>query len=163
MNDKYIPNIDLAVLANSIPARKKPSVYPEPFFSRMAGRSKRQLGNHFGLANFGVNLTELAPGGESSIMHRHSKQDEFIYILEGSPTLATEEGEQALGPGMCVGFPAGGTAHHLINRSSEPVRYIEIGDRTPGDQGEYPQDDLSAELQNGAWVFRHKDGRPYDV
>ena len=57
-----------AILAADAPRREKPSVYPEPFFSRMAGRSKRPLGDLFGLRNFGVNLTELAPGGESSIM-----------------------------------------------------------------------------------------------
>ena len=151
-----------AVDARDIPAEDKQSGYPEPFFSRMAGRSKRRLGNAFGLSNFGVNLTELAPGGESSIMHMHTRQDEFVFILEGTPTLATEAGEQVLAPGMCVGFPAGGLAHHLINRSAVPVVYLEIGDRTPGDAGHYPQDDLLAEMENGRWVFQHKDGRAYD-
>jgi uncharacterized cupin superfamily protein len=51
-----------ALLASAIPVRAKPTVYPEPFASRMAGRSKRQLGEMFGLSNFGVNLTHLATG-----------------------------------------------------------------------------------------------------
>lgn len=152
----------LAIMASDVPPRNKPSVYPEPFFSRMAGREKRPLGDLFGLKNFGVNLTRLAPGGESSILHRHSKQDEFIYILDGRPTLVTEDTETLLWPGMCSGFPANGVAHQLINRTDVDVVYLEVGDRTPGDEGSYPRDDLKAVLgADGKWIFTHKDGQPY--
>src|SRR5271170_8441367 len=69
----------VALLAADVPPRAKLSNYPEPFFSRMAGRDKRPLGDLFGLMNFGVNLTRLKPGGSSSIRHAHTKQDEFVY------------------------------------------------------------------------------------
>lgn len=151
----------LAVDATSVPARTKPSVYPEPFASRMAKRQKRALGDAFGLSNFGVNLTRLAPGGESALLHRHSKQDEFIYVLEGEPTLVTEKGEMALAPGMCAGFPAGGLAHQVVNRTERDVIYLEVGDRSAGDEGFYPHDDIKASLVDGKWVFTHKDGRRY--
>ncbi|MBT4908008.1 MAG: cupin domain-containing protein [Rhodospirillaceae bacterium] len=154
----------VAVVARDVPVRTRPSVYPEPFASRMAGRSKRQLGDVFELANFGVNLTELAPGSESALLHRHSRQDEFIYILEGNPTLVTESGEIAMAPGMCAGFPAGGRAHQLQNRSDSRTLYLEVGDRTAADTADYPNDDIRAELDaSGQWVFTHKDGRPYRV
>lgn len=152
----------LAVVAADAPPRTKPSNYPEPFFTRMAKREKRPLGDCFGLTNFGVNLTRLAPGGESALLHRHSRQDEFVYVLEGTPTLVTDEGEVQLSPGMCAGFPAGGVAHHLVNRTRADVVYLEIGDRAPGDEGSYPGDDLAATLAPaGEWVFTHKDGTPY--
>ena len=151
-----------AIVAANAPLRIKPSNYPEPFASRMAGREKRPLGDLFGLANFGVNLTTLAPGAVSSLRHRHSKQDEFIYILEGHPTLITNAGETLLAPGMCAGFKAdNGDAHQLVNLSSEPVTYLEIGDRSPGDTGSYPDDDIIAILVDGKWRFTHKDGRSY--
>jgi uncharacterized cupin superfamily protein len=128
----------------------------------MAKREKRALGDVFGLKNFGVNLTRLAPGGESALLHRHSKQDEFVYILEGEPVLVTDHGEIGLRPGMCAGFPAEGVAHQLVNRTRETVVYIEIGDRSPGDEGIYPVDDLrAAQGPDGKWVYSHKDGRPY--
>ena len=159
MSDSQKP---IAVKADAVPPRTRPSNYPEPFFSRMLKREKRQLGDVFGLKNFGVNLTRLMPGGESALLHRHSKQDEFIYILEGEPTLVTETGEVKLSPGMCAGFPAAGEAHQLVNRSSQDVLYLEVGDRTPGDEGSYPKDDIQAVLgTDGKWVFTHKDGRPY--
>jgi uncharacterized cupin superfamily protein len=144
----------LAIKAEDAPLRAKPSNYPEPFFSRMAKREKRPLGDIFGLTNFGVNLTRLLPGGESALLHRHSKQDEFVYILEGTPTLVTDTGEIEMKPGMCAGFPAAGIAHHLVNRTTGDVVYLEIGDRTPGDEGSYPNDDLKASLgPDGKWMF----------
>ncbi|HEY1505338.1 MAG TPA: cupin domain-containing protein [Stellaceae bacterium] len=152
----------IALEAASAPPRTKPSNYPEPFFSRMAKREKHPLGDLFGLKNFGVNLTRLRPGGESALLHRHSRQDEFVYVLEGRATLVTDRGEVALTPGMCAGFAAGDIAHQLVNRSDRDVVYLEIGDRTPGDDGTYPADDLKAALgPDGKWQFAHKDGRPY--
>ena len=152
----------IAVPALAVAPRTKPSNYPEPFFSRMSKREKRQLGDVFGLTNFGVNLTRLFPGGESALLHRHSKQDEFVYVLEGTATLVTDQGETLLSPGMCAGFPAAGIAHQLVNRSTQDVLYLEIGDRTQGDEGSYPRDDLKAVLApDGGWIFTHKDGSPY--
>ena len=136
--------------------------YPDPFAARVAGREKRRLGEVFGLRNFGVNLTRLEPGAESALRNRHMKQDEFVYVLEGHPTLVTDEGEVILRPGCCAGFVAGGRSHHLVNRSDEDVVYLEVGDRTAGDAVTYPDDDLAATLDaNNRWVFTHTDGRPY--
>ena len=152
----------LAIAAVEAPPNVKLSNYPEPFFSRMGGREKRKLGDLFGLKNFGVNLTRLRPGGESALLHRHSKQDEFVYILEGEATLVTDRGETKLVPGMCAGFPAAGLAHQIVNRGAADVVYLEIGDRTPGDAGSYPADDIVAALgPDGQWAFTHKDGTPY--
>ena len=128
----------------------------------MAGREKRVLGDLFGLANFGVNLTRLAPDASSALRHAHAKQDEFIYVLEGRPTLHTDEGRRTLAPGMCAGFKAGtGNGHRLINETSEVVVYLEVGDRSAGDTVVYPDDDLKATLVDGQWRFCHKDDTPY--
>lgn len=152
----------MAINAANAPVRTKPSNYPEPFASLMRGREKRPLGDVFLLSNFGVNLTRLAPAGVSSLRHCHTKQDEFIYILQGYPTLRTDEGETTLSPGMCAGFKSGtGNAHHLINETSQDVLYLEVGDRTAGDECRYPDDDLQAVLEHGQRQFTHKDGSPY--
>ena len=152
----------IAVVAAEAPPRAKSTNYPEPFASRVAGRTKRTLGEIFGLKNFGVNLTTLKPGSVSSQRHAHIKQDEFLYVLQGHPTLHTDEGKTRLSPGMCAGFRGGsGNAHHLINETSEDVVYLEVGDRLPGDGATYPDDDLEAVLVEGRWQFRHKDGTPY--
>lgn len=160
MSENHRP---VALLASEAPPRDKPSSYPEPFASRMAGRVKQPLGDLFGLRNFGVNLTRLPSGAVSALRHAHSRQDEFIYVLEGHPILITDAGETALAPGMCAGFAAGsGDAHQLVNRSDADVVYLEVGDRTAGDSAVYPDDDIAAVLdENGRWRFTHKDGRAY--
>ncbi len=153
----------VAVIALDVPPRTKPSSYPEPFASRMAGREKRALGDLFGLSNFGVNLTRLVPGACSALRHAHSKQDEFLYVLEGHAVLITNQGETTLEPGMCTGFKAGtGNGHRLVNRTNADVLYLEIGDRSAGDCVNYPDDDLKAIYRSdGKWQFVHKDGTPY--
>jgi uncharacterized cupin superfamily protein len=116
MSDQDTP---VAVVATQVAPRTKSSNYPEPFASRMDGREKRPVGDFFGLSNFGVNQTQLLPGASSSLRHAHSRQDEFIYILQGHPVLLTDAGETQLNPGMCAGFKAGtGNGHQLLNRTA---------------------------------------------
>jgi uncharacterized cupin superfamily protein len=138
--------------------------YPEPFRARVAGRAKRALGDLFGLDQFGVNLTELAPGAYSALRHWHSDEDEMVYILEGEITLVTDAGEEVLRPGDVVGFKCGvADGHHLVNRTDKPVRYLEIGSRRVEiDRAFYPDDDVEVRPDgtNRRRLF-HKDGTPY--
>jgi uncharacterized cupin superfamily protein len=128
----------------------------------MSGRVKRPLGDLFGIVNFGVNVTVVSPGSVSALRHSHSKQDEFVYVLSGHLILLTDMGRVELTAGMAAGFKAGsGNAHHLINESQSEAVYLEVGDRTQGDEVAYPDDDLAARLVGGSWQFTHKDGTPY--
>ncbi len=155
--------LPIAVPAFDVAPRRQLSIYPEPFASRMEGREKRVLGEIFGLENFGVNLTRLAPNAMTTLRHSHTRQDEFVYILDGHPTLHTDEGRTRLSPGMCAGFRAGsGNAATLINETTGDVLLLEIGDRTPGDEVNYPDDDLKAIFEEGRWRFLHKDGTSYE-
>jgi uncharacterized cupin superfamily protein len=149
--------------ARDVPVLDRKTMYPPPFASRVEGRIKHRLGDHFGLTNFGVNLTELAPGSVSALLHHHTKQDEFVYIVSGSPTLLLDDREFQLRAGDCCGFKAGtGVGHQLVNKSSAPVLYLEIGDRAPGDYATYPQDDLAFTRRgDGPWELTHKDGTSY--
>ncbi|MEM9485530.1 MAG: cupin domain-containing protein [Cyanobacteria bacterium P01_F01_bin.116] len=137
--------------------------YPPPFKAAVAGRSRQRLGNAAGLTNFGVNLTKLLPGSQSALRHWHSHQDEFVYVVSGELILLTDAGETLLTPGMMAGFPAGvDDGHHLINRSDAIATYLEIGDRTPGDRAEYPDDDLLAlPKDEGGYYFAHRNGQTY--
>ena len=155
-----------SIVAADAPLRAKPTSPPFPteMVAKVApGREKRVLGDAFGLKNFGVNLTRLAPGGQSALRHAHGKQDEFVYILEGEAILITDSGETALKPGMCAGFKAGtGDAHHLVNRTKKDVVFLEVGDRSAGDTVSYPDDDVMAVYgSDGQWKYSKKDGTPY--
>lgn len=143
-------------------AARVTSNYPEQFKPHVAGRAKRRLGDALGLQNFGVNLTTIAPGSASALRHWHVTQDEFVYIVSGELVLVSDAGEQVLTAGMCAGFPAGREdGHHLVNRSARDAVYLEVGDRTPGDGANYPDDDLVARAVEGGWQFTRRDGTPY--
>ena len=134
--------------------------YPPPYNEDARRRFNRRLGDHAGLTKFGVVLTRIAPGGQSSHRHAHSTQDEFIWVLEGETVLVTDAGEQLLSAGMCAGFPAGtGDAHQFLNRTDRDVLLLVAGDRSDGDVVTYPDVDMHLIRNQGMF---HKDGRKYE-
>jgi uncharacterized cupin superfamily protein len=137
--------------------------YPEAFRAGVEKRHVRRLADHAGLQNFGVNLVRMEPGAISSQRHWHTKQDEFVYMLEGELVLETDAGPQVLKPGMCAGFPAAsGDGHRLVNRSPRDAVFLVVGDRLPGDQADYPDIDMQfRRMSDGAMKFTRKDGTPY--
>jgi len=151
------------VPSTAVQAASGKTIYPPEFAPIVAGRTKRKLGEQFGLQNFGVNLTTLAPGAASALMHHHSKQDEFVYVIEGELTVRLGDDEYPLRPGDCVGFKAGdGIGHQIVNRSGDSASYLEIGDRSIGDAAVFPEDDLQAKQdEGGKWLLTHKNGEPY--
>jgi len=134
------------------------TLYPEPYHLPCLARKRWRLGAAAGLTRFGVNLCRLSPGAWSSQRHWHSKDDEFVYVLEGEVVLVTDEGDETLRAGDCVGFRAGdGDGHHLQNRSDREVVLLEIGTNDPEGTAEYPDIDLRSVTGS----YFHKDGTPY--
>jgi uncharacterized cupin superfamily protein len=151
------------IAALDISEQAKKTTYPAPFAGVVAGRVKRRLGEHFGLSHYGVNLTQLAPGAASALLHSHLLEDEFVYVVYGTPVLMIDAMEFPLKPGDCCGFKAGtGKAHQLMNRSDGVVTYLEMGNRAPGEEVIYPNDDLKfGTTPDGQRCWAHKDGTPY--
>ncbi len=145
----------------SIPGRRG-TIYPAPFKDGLERRNKRALTEALGLTQFGVNLPTLEPGAMSSHRHWHVREDECVYVLEGEIVLVTEDGERRLGAGMAVGFPAGeANGHHLVNRSSAPATYLEIGTQSKDEDVTYSDVDMRAEKRDGQFRFFKKSGEPY--
>ncbi len=136
--------------------------YLPQFAHVVQGREKRVLGDVFGLTQFGVNLTTLAPGSASALRHWHAREDEFVFVVSGEITLVDDLGEHVLTPGMCAGFKAGvANGHCLVNKSAGTASYIEIGTRSPEEATAYPDVDLKAVKVAGKWAYTKKDGTPY--
>ena len=151
-----MPKIDIDALR--IDARRG---YPPPHDEKVAGRSKRRLGDDAGLTQFGVNLTTLKPGAVSSLRHWHDNQDEFVYLLEGELTLIEDDGETVLRPGDAAGFKAGvANGHHLVNRSDRDAVYLEIGTRTPRERAHFSDVDLAVVVDETGVHYSRKDGTP---
>ena len=147
-----------AIRATSVAARSS-TVYPPEFAPVVSGRAKRALGDQFGLTQYGVNLTVLAPGASSALRHWHEVEDEFIYVLEGELVLVNDSGIHALSTGMCAGFKAGvANGHKIENRSGSPASYLEVGTRSPEETANYPDVDLVGIKTGGKFAFTRKDG-----
>jgi uncharacterized cupin superfamily protein len=137
------------------------SRYPSPFDVPCQTRSNRRLGDAFGLTHFGVNLLILAPGTWSSQRHWHTHEDEFIYVLEGNPTLITDQGETRLSPGDCAGFRAGvSDGHQIVNNGSATAKLLVVGARNPDDDVYYSDIDMRILAATGR--FEHRNGDPYE-
>ena len=136
--------------------------YPAQYAGIIAGREKRVLGDKFGLTQFGVNLTTLAPGSWSAHRHWHEREDELVFIIEGELTLVDDAGEHVLSAGMCAGFKAGvANGHCLVNKSNAPATYVEIGTRSPEEIAHYPDIDMLATKAGGKFSMTKKDGTSF--
>jgi uncharacterized cupin superfamily protein len=152
-----MPKIDIASI--EIDTR---SGYPDPYRKVTIGRERKRLGNVVGLDQFGVNLSRLKPGAQSSQRHWHDNEDEFVYILEGEVVLHEDDGETILRPGDAAGWKAGvPNGHCLINRSDRDAVFLEIGTRAKTERAQYPDIDLLAVKDESGFRYLHKSGEEY--
>ena len=126
-------------------ARDAGSAYPAPHDEKLKGRKTWVLTSQWRLTQFGVNRVELPPGAWSTNRHWHRSNDEAVIVVSGELVLVSDEGEEVLRAGDCVGFKAGvPNAHHLQNRSQEPAVYYDVGGRDPWDVSTFPDIGLEA-------------------
>lgn len=140
--------------------------YPAPHDEPCREREIKALGLAGGLSQYGVNLVRLKPGVWTGQRHWHTKEDEFVWVLEGEAILVDEDGETAMGPGTCAAFKAGDpNAHCFQNRSDADVVLLTVGTRSDEDECHYPDIDMfanSGRYTNPIGVFVHKDGSSYE-
>ena len=142
---------------------KTDNPFPEPFRSTLGKAEWRGLSDYFGLTQFGANLEILYPNAQSALRHWHTESDEFVFILEGTLVLITNDGEMELTSGMCAGFKAGEpNGHHLVNRTTNIAKFLVIGTRIKGDKVHYPDDDFQWIIdEDGTWKAARKNGSKY--
>lgn len=137
--------------------------YPPPHDAPCKDRKWIRLGDAAGITQFGVNLLTLEPGVWSSQRHWHTHEDEFAYVLEGELVLVTDDGEEMMRAGDCVGFKAGvPDGHTLQNRTDKPARILVIGTRDDRDAGEYSDIDMKFHpgRYSGGGGYTRKNGEP---
>jgi uncharacterized cupin superfamily protein len=122
------------------------------------GRSEKMgrdadFSTHFGFDRFGVHHVRLEPGRRTSLPHAESVEDEFIFVIEGTPEVWIDGHLHRLVPGDAVGFKAGtGVSHTFLNNSDSVVRMIVVGDRARADgRILYPLDPDRKPLRDDWW------------
>ncbi len=93
-----------------------------------------------GLGRLGIHHEHLPPGRRTSWPHAESDEDEFVYVLEGTPDAWIDGHVHRIGPGDGVGFPAGtGVCHTFINNTAADVRLLVVGEANKkGNRVYYP-------------------------
>jgi uncharacterized cupin superfamily protein len=111
------------------------------------------FGRHFGLRRLGIHHVRVPPGRRTSFPHAESAEDEFVYVIEGTPDVWLDGHLHRLAPGDGVGFPAGtGLAHSFLNNTATEVRLMVVGDRPrPENRINYPLNPAEMAARDDAW------------
>ena len=100
-----------------------------------------RLGPAIGASTMAGTLYELPPG-QANCPYHYESDEEWLLVLDGRLAVRHPEGEDELGPGDVVCFPAGPDgAHKLTNRGEEPVRMFIVSTRNMPAVAVYPDSD----------------------
>jgi uncharacterized cupin superfamily protein len=114
----------------------------------------RWFGHPFEADKLGASLWEFPPGSPGSELHMHYGVEEMFFVLSGTLTVRTPEGEEQLSAGDVVYFPEGPDGlHDFSNPSAEPVRMLAVSTKRFPDVVAYPE-------RGVAWVATRHPERP---
>jgi len=87
------------------------------------------FGRRFGFARLGIHHERLPPGHRTSYPHAESAEEEFVFVVEGTPDVWLDGVLHRLKPGDAVGFqPGTGLCHSFLNNTDAEVRLLVVGD-----------------------------------
>jgi len=87
----------------------------------------RFFGMPLGAKELGASLHELLPGSTGFHLHAHYGMEELFFVLSGTPTLRTGDGEEELAPGDVVFCPRGlAGLHTFTNPTDVSARVLAI-------------------------------------
>ncbi len=89
------------------------------------------VGNKLGLKKIGIHIDTLPPGRRTSWPHAESEEEEFVFVIQGTPQVWIDGNVHDLVEGDFVAFPAGtGIAHTFLNNSNSDVLLLVGGEAT---------------------------------
>jgi uncharacterized cupin superfamily protein len=90
----------------------------------------------------GISVYDLPPGQSICPYHYEYAEEEWLLVLEGTPTLRHPGGTQVLDPMDLVFFPTGPEgAHGVRNGTDEPVRVLMFSNIAYPSASVYPDSD----------------------
>jgi uncharacterized cupin superfamily protein len=111
------------------------------------------LARHYGLTRLGIHHVRLPTGRRTSLPHAESTEEEFVYVLEGTPDVWLDGDLHRLAPGDSVGFPAGtGMSHTFINNCAQEAHLLVVGETARADNRIlYPKNPERKPLRSDWW------------
>jgi mannose-6-phosphate isomerase-like protein (cupin superfamily) len=96
------------------------------------------LATRAGLRDVRVEHEVLRPGRRSSSPHYHTRREELVYVLRGTPTVVIDDQPRILHPGEYVGFPAGAPNQHFLrNDTTDDAEYLVVATKPADDETRY--------------------------
>lgn len=111
------------------------------------------VGKALGLTRIGIHHERLPPGRRTSYPHAESAEEEFAYVIEGTPDAWIDGRLYRLAEGDAVGFPAGtGLCHSFLNNSDREARLLVLGEKSkPENRIYYPRNLEQRALRQDWW------------
>lgn len=112
------------------------------------------LAAKLGITRIGIHHCRLPPGRRTSYPHAESAEEEFVFVLEGTPDVWLDGHLHRLAPGDAVGFPAGtGLCHTFINDTDAEVRLLVVGERPKAENRiRYPRNEAYEATRADRWI-----------
>jgi uncharacterized cupin superfamily protein len=99
----------------------------------------KQLGVPAGAKALGRTWVEVPPGKTAFPRHFHCVNEEALFVLSGTGTVRIGAESFSVGPGDWVSFLTGPDhPHQIIAGEGEPLRYLGLSTKIPGDVVGYP-------------------------
>ena len=114
----------------------------------------RALGEAAGLKRTGIHVERILPGTRTSFPHAEEDEEEWAYVIEGTPSVWIDGVLHPLRPGDFVGFPAGtGICHVFLNDSATEARVLIGGEKSkPTNRIFYPcNTERRAQMEPQRW------------
>ena len=115
-----------------------------------------EIGEALGLSVLGCMLHVVPAGKKAFPFHRHHVSDEMFLILSGTGEYRIGEKRLPVRAGDCLGAPAGGEAHQIINTGKGELRYLGFSNTTNAELVEYP-DSGKIGMRLGSKGIHYKD------
>ena len=112
------------------------------------------FGSRFGLKRIGIHHERVPPGRRTSYPHAESTEEEFVFVLEGSPDVWIDGELHRLREGEGVVFvPGTGVAHTFINNTDVDVRLMVVGETARDDNRiQYPLHADRNAMRKDHWI-----------
>ena len=112
------------------------------------------LARALGLTRIGIHHDRLLPGRRTSYPHAESAEEEFVFVLEGTPDAWIDGHLHRLAPGEVVAFPAGtGICHSFLNNTAKEFRLLVIGEASKAENRvHYPLNREHERTRSDGWT-----------
>jgi uncharacterized cupin superfamily protein len=121
----------------------------------------RDLATAAGSLRLGLVRGEIEPGARSSPVHRHGREEEFVFVLGGSGLSWQDGRTYELAAGDCVLHRANEEAHTLIASPGEALDVLIFGPREADEATHLPH--AGVVRINEAWVAAMGGPEPWEL